>query len=105
MIKADNLKWIIPSKEHSSISDNGNPCIRIIKAEKQYNMEPVDDEKIIDLINEYLQLLNIPTVADPKVIPINRDIRRFNYSKIKEKYNLADKRDIVWLKFTKISII
>lgn len=101
MIKADNLKWIIPSKEHSSISDNSKPCIRIIKAEEQYNMEPVDDEKIVELINEFLQSLNMPSVADPKVIPINRDIRRFNYSKIKEKYNLADKRDIVWLKFTK----
>ena len=43
MIKTDNLKWIIPSKEHSSISDNSRPCVRIIKAEEQYNMEPVDE--------------------------------------------------------------
>ena len=76
MIKADDLKWIIPSKEHSSISDNGKPCIRIIIAEEQYNMEPVDDKKIIELINEYLQSLNMPSVAEPKVIPIARDIRR-----------------------------
>lgn len=35
MINADNLKWIIPSKEHSTISEN---CIRYIKTGQQYNM-------------------------------------------------------------------
>lgn len=44
MINADNLKWIIPSKEHSTISEN---CIRYIKAGQQYNMNTVDDEVII----------------------------------------------------------
>jgi hypothetical protein len=47
MINADNLKWIIPSKEHSTISEN---CIRYIKAGQQYNMNTVDDEVIIQLI-------------------------------------------------------
>ena len=51
MINADNLKWIIPSKEHSTISEN---CIRYIKAGQQYNMNTVDDEVIIQLINQYV---------------------------------------------------
>lgn len=99
MISPDSLKWIIPSKEHSSISEN---CIRYIKAKEQYDMKTVDDKTIINLVNQYLSLLNIPSVNNPKVIPITtREHRRFDYAGFKRDYNLADKRDIVWLKFTK----
>lgn len=98
MINADNLKWIIPSKEHSTISEN---CIRYIKAGQQYNMNTVDDEVIIQLINQYLCSLCIPAVSNPKVIPKARELRRFDYASYKKIYNLKDKRDIVWLKFTK----
>ena len=34
MINADNLKWIIPSKEHSTISEN---CIRYGRTFCNYN--------------------------------------------------------------------
>ena len=77
MINADNLKWIIPSKEHSTTSEN---CIRYIKAGQQYNMNTVDDEVIIQLINQYLCSLCIPAVSNPKVIPKARELRRFDYA-------------------------
>lgn len=97
MINADSLKWIIPSKEHSSISEN---CIRYLKAEQQYDMDTVEDEKIISLVNQYLTSLNMPSIHNPKVIPKTRELRRFDYAGYKRDYKMVDKRDIVWMKFT-----
>lgn len=98
MIKANYLNWIMPSKKHSSLSEN---CIRYIKAEQQYAMKPVEDEIIISLVNKYLSSLNIRSIDNPKVSPKPRKIRRFEYSEYQKKYNMTDKHDIVWIKFTK----
>lgn len=64
-------------------------------------MDCVNPTKIIKLVNEYLDSLHMLPIENPQKEPKDRELRRFDYAKYKKIYKLKDKRDIVWIKFTK----
>lgn len=68
---------------------------RLKKAEEQSKLKPVEIEKIIEYVNQFLGLLDMDKVDFPKA-----DGRNVDYKKIQIDNNLRDVRDIVWLKFT-----
>ena len=69
---------------------------RFEKAEAQAALPPVDVEKIISLVNAFLGAAGVLPVESPRVSnPLEID-----YPQVKRAYGLADKRDIVWMKFT-----
>lgn len=70
--------------------------VRLNKAKEQAAKKPVDKEKIKEYVKEFLKANNIITAENPEFDP-----KEINYSTIKDKYNLKDERDIIWMKFTK----
>ncbi|MGI5898738.1 MAG: hypothetical protein ACOX8S_02320 [Christensenellales bacterium] len=80
-------------------------CTRFIKAEEQAKLEPIDVSVIIKHTVEFLGLLNMN--LDERFNPKqDEDIDSISsikslYEKIKQENSLADKRDIVWMKFTR----
>ncbi|MDO4814508.1 MAG: hypothetical protein Q3988_05360 [Gemella sp.] len=70
---------------------------RYEKAKEESRKKAVDRDTVIALVNEYLESKNLITTENPVV----ENPTEFDYKKYKENYGLADKRDIVWIKFTK----
>lgn len=68
---------------------------RLECAKKQAMLATVSIELIINHVIEFLKIIGIEINDSP--IKKSSEI---NYSKIKKQYNLADERDIVWMKFT-----
>ncbi len=91
------LEWHngLPTKKDSSVHYSN---IRFEKSEEQAELKTVEINEIIRFVNEFLEKLEIKNVISPKVILEDINI---DYEVIKEKHNLKDKRDIVWMKFTK----
>lgn len=79
---------------------------RIDKAKKQIKKDKVNTAQIIDIVNNCLVNHKIPRVSNPV---IKLDNGKFMggtkpsefYRRYKEKNNLLDVADIVWMKFTK----
>lgn len=76
-------------------SIHGKSNVRYKKALEQAEMKPVDKNEISSIIIDFLNKIGIETTKDPVISP-----NLVDYSKIKEEYELADQRDIVWIKFT-----
>lgn len=71
---------------------------RFDKAEEQAELKAKKLQDIIDYANEFLGLLGMNSAINPI---IETEFFENNlYKEIKEKNNLKDERDIVWMKFT-----
>lgn len=78
---------------------NSEDCFRVLKAKEQIKLSPAQKEDIVLLCRQYFKEIGI----DIPIIEINLNdvpIKRGFYSDLMEKYNLAEKKDILWLKFT-----
>ena len=72
---------------------------RFAKAEEQAELKVKKLQDIIDYTNEFLELLGMNSAINP--ILERESFENNLYKEIKEKNNLKDERDIVWMKFTK----
>lgn len=85
-----------PSGAYSSV--HYDKRTRFDKAEEQAELKVKKIQEIIDYTNEFLGLLGMNSAINPT---IERESFENNlYKEIKEKNNLTDERDIVWMKFT-----
>lgn len=85
-----------PSGAYSSV--HYDKRTRFDKAEEQAELRSKKIQEIIDYTNEFLELIEIDSTLNPIVESESFD-NKF-YKKIKEKNNLKDERDIIWMKFT-----
>ena len=69
---------------------------RLDKAKDQASLPPVDIKEIIDFVNDLLKAVGIPPVESPRI----DHPQKIDYQEIQKAHALADKDDIVWLKFT-----
>lgn len=83
-----------PTKEQSSVHYEDE--FRMIEAKKQASMQKVKVEIIIEHTNFLLGQLDIKVPCQAIYDPAKID-----YEKIKQDNNLEDRKDIVWMKFTK----
>ena len=77
-------------------SVHGRGIKRFEKAQEQAKLPPAAVGTIVDYIKEYLGFVGIETTEQPIINPQSID-----YDEIKEQFGLQDKKDIIWLKFTK----
>ena len=76
---------------------------RFDKAKEQAELKGKNIQEIMDYTNEFLGLLGMNSAINPI---IEREAFENNlYKEIKEKNNLKDERDIVWMKFTKDGLL
>jgi hypothetical protein len=76
---------------------------RFRKAEEQAKISPVDVDEIIKVIyEEFSEFIAKPIKHKITESQIETNgVVKIDYESLKEKYRLADERDIVWMKFTK----
>ena len=72
---------------------------RFEKAKEQAALTPVPREKIIALANQFLREAGMEPCANP-VFQL-RPGQQVDYKKIQKENGLQDKKDIVWMKFTR----
>lgn len=93
-------KWLFPKYKDKIVGDDN--CFRIMVAKEQVEeMKPISKGKIIEYVREFFK--NI-TMTDFEILEVNlkkNPIKRGFYSGFQKKYGLNDKRDIIWMKFTK----
>lgn len=93
-------KWVFP-KYKDKIIGNEN-CFRIMVAKEQVKeMKPISKNQIIEYVKEFFDIINM---QDFEILDVNLNenpLKRGFYSKYMKKFNLKDKRDIIWMKFTK----
>ena len=88
--------WINEHGEKCRQSVHGKSYVRYNEAKKQAAHNPIDKKKIIKYAIDYLEEIGIRTTDNPEYNPNNID-----YDKIQEQFELDDKGDLVWMKFTK----
>lgn len=71
---------------------------RLNKAKEQSTKEIVNFDTVAKLVNEFLNANGMGTVSEP-CVQLTKD--GIDYQKIQIENGLEDKRDIVWIKFTK----
>jgi hypothetical protein len=76
-------------------------CFRINVAKEQAKMKTVAKDDIISYVNNFLESIDMVRIKEPEVDLEKNPIKRGRYAKMKEENNLKDKKDIVWIKFTK----
>ena len=69
---------------------------KIAKEQKSKPIISVSD--IVKLVNNFLESVGIKTIEEKKAKMMPNEV---DYDKLKNTYHLADKRDIIWMKFTK----
>lgn len=94
-MRDDFYKWIIPHYSNTGISEN---CLRYKVASKEAEKDCVRLEKIIEYVNEFLLMMGMETIKNPKIEYDNK--QNFKERLKKMTVNLDDERDIVWMKFT-----
>lgn len=72
---------------------------RFEKAEEQAKQQPVPLKKIIALVNEFLGEAGMVPCTNP-VLRLEPN-QKVDYKTIQKENGLQDKRDIVWMKFTR----
>lgn len=87
----DNTKK--PCGKNSSVHYERD--LRYKKALEQQALQTVDVHTIIGYINEFLVGIGMNPSNNPIQNPTN-----INYRSMKKEHNLADKRDIIWMKWT-----
>ena len=99
------LKWIMPSIKNRSIE---NSEFRFKKAKEQAEMSPVNPKEVIELVNNFLNKIELKTMDDLNFNPfiqLEDKKRPISYSKIFKETEIKYKNDIVWIKFTKGNFI
>lgn len=82
---------------------NGPTTTRFRRVEEQAKISPVDVDEITEVIYEkFSEFIAKPIKYEitESQIETNGDVK-ICYKSLKDKYRLADERDIVWMKFTK----
>lgn len=87
--------WINERGEKYRQSVHGKSYVRYNEAVKQAAHKPIDKKEIIKYTTDYLKEIGIQTTDNPEYNPKNID-----YDKIQEQFELEDKGDLVWMKFT-----
>ena len=77
------------------LSVHGNSRDRFEKARLESEKAVVSIEEIINHVNDFFSIIGITKVKNPIMSPDN-----INYKELKDKYELEDKKDILWMKFT-----
>lgn len=97
------IKYIIPKYEDKSVKDED--CFRMKVARQQAKKNIVEIKDIKEYCDKFLKgLKDDDYILNYDILVMNlkeNPIKWGFYTKIKNKYNLSDKGDIVWLKFTK----
>lgn len=88
--------WINNEGKKYCQSVHGRSFIRYNEAKKQAERDAVDKETIINYTVNYLNKVGIRTTENPKYDP-----KCIDYEKIQREFDLADREDLVWMKFTK----
>lgn len=81
-----------------------NDTTRLEKAKKQAELNKIAIEDIVAYTNEFLGMLGMNPVSNPKLVNPsvkNSVVNESIYASIQSDNNLFDIRDIVWMKFTK----
>lgn len=81
-----------------------NSKTRFNKAREEALKTPVPVEEIIDLTNEFLGIIGIKQVANPKRMAFEFFSNQENildYEEIKNTYQLNNRKHLIWMKFTK----
>lgn len=102
MVK-EHYEWIVPKYRDKSIKKDGKinkDSLRLKVASEEVKKAAVKIEDVITYSNEFLELLGMEAVGNPKV-EFKGDISK----KLKEAFKniekeVEDKRDVVWMKFT-----
>ena len=71
--------------------------VRFRKALEQAQKDTVEIDKISTYVNEFLMLLGIPPVENPR---FDLSDNWINYDQVMKDDGLADVRNIIWMKFT-----
>lgn len=87
--------WINERGEKYRQSVHGKSYVRYNEAVKQAAHKPIDKKEIIKYTTDYLKEIGIQTTDNSEYNPKNID-----YDKIQEQFELEDKGDLVWMKFT-----
>lgn len=91
------VKYIFPKYADKKVINDQS--FRVVVAKQQAKLPTVDEKKIIEHCNNYL--MSIGASPEAKVVDLKKNpIKRGFYSDILKNSKLADKRDIVWMKFT-----
>lgn len=112
-MKLDDFRmYIVPSGNSRKKLSRLRVEMSVVQAKKAKELHDCgklpDREKIISLVNEYLVALKIGEVKNPEVSVRKGVDRRIKYSKIWENIKNSEgrnKRDIVWLKFTRNGVV
>lgn len=94
------LKYIFPKYADKSVEDENSFRIKIAK--EQLKKDKLDKVEILKICQEYFKLIGMENI---KIIKYQYDVNMNRikwgfYSGIKNDNGLADKNDIIWLKFT-----
>nr|DAP44686.1 MAG TPA: hypothetical protein [Caudoviricetes sp.] len=92
-----NAFWINKQGNRYCQSVHGKSYVRYNEAKKQAESKPVDKEIIIKYTLAYLNRVGIKTTKNPKY----ENPKYIDYDDIQQKFQLNDRRDLVWMKFTK----
>lgn len=92
-------KWIFPKYVDKSVTNND--CFRINAANEQTKIKTVAKDDIISYVNNFLESIDMVRIEEPKVDLDKNPIKRGSYTNIMKKNHLENKKDIVWIKFTK----
>lgn len=98
-LKRKYIDVLVPTR-WCSVHISNTKYDRFKKAEDEANKKPVQVSEIINLTNEFLDKIGIKQVGNPRIDKPIIDSEAF-YESMKEKYGLACRKDIVWMKFTK----
>lgn len=93
--KDPNSFYINEKGEYRCRSVHFESQFRFSRAQEEAQKEVVSVKKIINYVNEFLIKIGVPQVLNPKM-----NLNEINYDKIKKEYQLADERDLLWIKFT-----
>lgn len=94
-IEVPDASYYIDGKKYWQ-SVHGKAYTRYNKAQKEVMKKTIDKEEIIKYVNDLLKTVGIAEVNTPIM-----ELSEINYKTLKEKYELDNERDIVWIKFTK----
>lgn len=93
----ENAYWINKQGNRCCQSVHGKSYVRYNEAKKQAESKATDKETIIKYTLDYLNRVGIKTTGNPKY----ENPKRIDYDKIQEEFQLNDRGDLVWMKFTK----
>ena len=98
MEKMEQYFMCYPGTPRSTRSSVQYSTYRLDMAREQLKIPKVDVNTICSYVNDFLKAIGMKKVESPKIQI--KDDKKIDYKKIKSDNALADKRDIVWMKFT-----